>query len=140
MTESDLITVYREYLACLNGRQWDSLGQFVADRLHYNGKPLSLSDYRAMLIADTRAIPDLEFRPQLLLADDHVVSARLYFECTPRDTFLGFEPTGGPMAFPEHVFYRFDDGRIVEVWSLIDKESIREQLSGVTHPAPKRER
>ena len=31
------------------------------------------------------------------------------------------------MSFPEHVFYRFDDRRIVEVWSVIDKEAIRER-------------
>jgi len=33
------------------------------------------------------------------------------------------------VAFPEHVFYRFDEWRIVEVWSVIDKEAIREQIS-----------
>ncbi|WP_232375429.1 ester cyclase [Mycolicibacterium baixiangningiae] len=32
------------------------------------------------------------------------------------------------MSFAEHVFYRFRAERIVEVWSLIDKEAIREQL------------
>lgn len=31
--------------------------------------------------------------------------------------------------FAEHVFHRFENQRIVEVWSVIDKEAIREQLS-----------
>jgi predicted ester cyclase len=34
------------------------------------------------------------------------------------------------VSFPEHVFYRFDDRRIVEVWSVIDKQAVREQVSG----------
>jgi predicted ester cyclase len=129
MSESDLLAVYHDYLACLNDRRWGKLGEFVADRLVYNGKHMRLNDYRAMLEADVHAIPDLQFRPELLLADDHVVSCRLFFECNPRHAFLGFEPTGGQVSFSEHVFYRFQNRRIVEVWSVIDKEAIREQIS-----------
>ena len=43
--------------------------------------------------------------------------------------FLGYEPTGERVSFPEHVFYRFDNRQIVEVWSVIDKAAIGEQLS-----------
>ena len=130
MTAGDLRVVYRDYLACLNERRWDELGRFVADDVLYNGERVGLDGYRAMLEADTRAIPDLQFVPQILIADDHAVSCRLLFECTPQQPFLGFEPTGGRVSFSEHVFYRFEDRRIAEVWSLIDKESIRAQQRG----------
>jgi len=126
---SDLLLVYRDYLACLNERRWDDLGRFVAEEVVYNGEWIGLSGYRAMLQADTDAIPDLEFIPDILLADDRVVSCRLFFQCTPQQAFLGFEPTGGRLSFPEHVFYAFDNRQIVEVWSVIDKETIRQQLS-----------
>lgn len=129
MTERDLLTVYRDYLACLNERHWDALGQFVGDDVVYNGVRVGLSGYRAMLEGDAAAIPDLQFVPEILIADDRVVSCRLFFQCTPRDAFLGFEPTGQRVSFAEHVFYRFEKGRIVEVWSLIDKEAVREQIS-----------
>jgi len=129
MKSGDLLVVYRDYLACLNERRWDELGRFVADEVLYNGKRLGLSGYRAMLEADTEAIPDLEFIPEILLADGHVVSCRLFFQCTPLQAFLGFKPTGGRVSFPEHVFYRFDNRQIVEVWSVIDKAAIGEQLS-----------
>ena len=127
--DNDLVVVYRDYLACLNERRWDKLGRFVADEVVYNGKRLGLSGYRAMLEADTVAIPDLQFIPEILLADDHIVSCRLFFQCSPQRTFLGFEPPGRRISFPEHVFYRFDNRQIVEVWSVIDKETIREQVS-----------
>lgn len=129
MTEHDLLTIYRGYLACLNERRWSRLGEYVAVDVSYNGGRLTLAGYRAMLEADTHAIPDLQFHPELLLADDHVVACRLYFRCHPQHAFLGFEPTGGPISFAENVFYRFDEGRIAEVWSVIDKEAIREQVS-----------
>jgi predicted ester cyclase len=128
INDNALLTVYRNYLACLNERRWDELGTFVADRLSYNGNQFSLDDYRGMLQSDVRAIPDLQYRPELLLADDAIVSCRLLFQCTPQHTFLGFEPTGQQFTFAEHVFYRFEHRRIVEVWSLIDRDSIREQI------------
>ena len=133
MRGSGLLAVYREYLACLNARRWDDLGRFVADEVLYNGKLIGLNGYREMLVSDTHAIPGLEFVPEILLADEHVVACRLFFQCTPRHAFLGFEPTGGQVSFAEHVFYRFDNGQIVDVRSLIDTETIREQISREMH-------
>ena len=127
MNADDLLEIYRNYLACLNERRWSTLGEYVADGVVHNGRALGLSGYRAMLEADTHAIPDLEFVSEILLADDRVVSCRLVFHCTPQHPFLGFEQTGQPVSFSEHVFYRFDDRRIGEVWSLIDRDAIRQQ-------------
>lgn len=130
--DDDSLGFYREYLACLNDRRWEDLGRFVDDDVVHNGRRLGLSGYRAMLEADTRAIPDLEFTPQILIADGNVVACRLFFECTPKHVFLGFEPTGERISFAEHVFYRLDNGRIAEVWSVIDKEAVRDQLRAAT--------
>jgi predicted ester cyclase len=33
------------------------------------------------------------------------------------------------VAFAEHVFYRFRDGRIEQVWSLIDTDALRDQMT-----------
>jgi predicted ester cyclase len=82
-----------------------------------------------MLESDTRATPDLQFVPEILITADQVVSCRLFFQCIPRHAFLGFEPTGRRVSFAEHAFYRFENGRIVQVWSVIDKQAVREQVS-----------
>jgi predicted ester cyclase len=129
MDDGDSLGLYRDYLTCLNERRWVDLGRFVADEVVHNGRPLGVAGYRAMLEADTHAVPDLQFIPAILIADGRTVACRLAFECTPQHTFLGFEPTGEPISFVEHVFYRFEDRRIIEGWSLIDREAIREQLS-----------
>jgi predicted ester cyclase len=127
MKDDDLLGIYRKYLACLNDRRWSALGEYVADDVVHNGRALGVSGYRAMLEADTHAIPDLEFVPEILLADDCIVSCRLIFRCTPLHAFLGFEPTGQAVSFAEHVFYRIYDRRIGEVWSVIDRDAIRQQ-------------
>lgn len=125
-----MIDVYRDYLDCLNDRRWDDLGRFVADGVVHNGNHLGLSGYRGMLESDTEAIPDLRFTAELLLADADLVACRLFFRCTPRHPWAGFEPTGKELSFTEHAFYRFRDRKIAEVWSLIDKEAVRAQVSG----------
>jgi predicted ester cyclase len=56
------------------------------------------------------------------------VACRIRFDCTPTASFRGIPPTGRPISFVEHVFYRYEDGRIAQIWSLIDMEAIREQL------------
>jgi predicted ester cyclase len=127
-TVRELPAIYRDYLACLNERRWEELSRFVSDTVQYNGERLGLAGYRAMLEADTEAIPDLRYVPEIVVADDRMVSCRLSFQCTPQQQFLGFEPTGGRVSFSEHVFYRFEDRQIAEVWSLIDRETIRNQL------------
>jgi predicted ester cyclase len=124
-----LAQIYRRYLQCLNERRWDDLGEFVAHDVIHNGRPLGLSGYRAMLEADTAAIPDLLFIAELLVTQEDVVACRLGFHCTPRQRFLGFDPPGTPISFAEHVFYRFRDSTIAEVWSVIDTQSIAAQTA-----------
>ena len=130
MNTEALADVYRRYLRCPNNRQWDELGQFVCEDVTHNQKPIGLTGYRAMLEGDTAAIPDLHFLAELFVADADLVACRLAFQCTPQQPFLGFEPTGTQISFAEHVFYRFREGKIAEVWSLVDAQAIAAQTTG----------
>jgi predicted ester cyclase len=129
MTREALTDVYRRYLDCLNARRWDDLGEFVAEEVSHNDRPLGLSGYRAMLEGDVRTIPDLRFVPDRVVVESDALACRLVFRCTPQRPFLGFEPTGAPITFAEHAFYTFRDHRIVEVSSLLDTRAVAAQLS-----------
>jgi predicted ester cyclase len=126
--EPDLSTLYRNYLDCLNRRNWSSLGQFVDDDVIHNGRPFGLSGYRNMLEQDVRDIPDLRFDIELLVNEPPVVASRLRFNCSPKGTFLGLHIDGKRIDFTENVFYAFRDGKIVQVWSVIDKSAIEAQI------------
>lgn len=121
--------LYRAYLACLNERRFDDLGGFVHDELTDNGAPLTLDDYRALLVGDVTTIPDLVFTVDRLVVEGDEVAARLRFDCSPRGEFRGPAADGRRVTFAGHVFYRFAGGRIAEVWSLIDVEAVRAQLA-----------
>ncbi len=128
MTKTDLSGIYRDYIACLNGRNWPKLEQFVHDEVHYNGRRIGLSGYREMLVKDVSQIPDLHFDIELLMSDPPYVASRLRFDCTPKGTFLGLEVNGKRVSFTENVFYEFRQGKIAQVWSIIDKAAIEAQL------------
>jgi predicted ester cyclase len=125
---TDLEAVYRAYLDCLNARDHDRLDRYVHDTLRYNDRTLTREDYRALLADDVARIPDLAYTVDLLVVRGDHVACRLWFDCTPRAAFHGIEPDGRRVAFAEHAFYRFEAGRIAQVWSLIDLDAVRAQL------------
>lgn len=125
---TDLEDVYRAYIACLNAQDWRRLGDYVHAEATHNARPLGLAGYREMLEQDYRDIPDLQFHIALLVADAGNVAARLQFDCTPVGGFLGLPVNGQRVQFTENVFYAFRDGKIAEVWSVIDKAAIESQL------------
>src|SRR4051794_40402114 len=128
MPEADLSDVYRDYIACLNRRDWPKLGQFVDDDVIHNGRRVGLSGYLGMLERDVDEIPNLYFNVQLLICDPPYIASRLGFDCTPRGTFLGLDVSGKRVSCTENVFYEFRSERICQVWSIIDKAAIAAQL------------
>ena len=128
MTTNQLERVYRNYIACLNGRDLSGLERYVDEGATHNGRPLGLSGYRAMLEQDFADIPDLRFDIELLVVNPPYIASRLHFQCTPRATFMNLNVGGVTVSFAENVFYEFMEGKIVRVWSVIDKEAIEAQL------------
>ena len=128
MTPAELANIYRDYIACLNRQNWAALGRFVHDEVAHNARPLGLAGYRAMLEQDFREIPDLHFNLELLASEPPNIAARLKFDCAPVGLFLGLAVNARRVSFCENVFYQFRDGKIRQVWSVIDKAAIEAQL------------
>ena len=120
---------YRAYIDCLNRQDWDELGRYVADDVKHNGRALGLSGYRSMLIKNFEDIPDLRFVVVRLACDPPLIAARLMFDCSPKRRFLGLEINGQRISFAENVFYEVQGGKIIDVFSVIDKTSIENQIA-----------
>ena len=126
--QTDTSTIYDRYIACLNARDWDRLGEFVADDAIHNGRRLGVDGYRAMLEENCRDIPDLRFDLDLVVADEAHIASRIRFDCKPTGAFLGLPVNGKRVVFHEHAFYTLTAGKIAEVFSVIDKAAIEAQL------------
>jgi predicted ester cyclase len=126
----NLAEIYEAYIACLNAHDLSRLDGYVADSVIYNGQLIGLAGYREMLAGNYRDIPDLRFVIDRLLSDLSTVASRLRFDCRPKAEFLGLRVDRRHVVFHENVFYRFAEGRIREVWSVIAKGEIEKQLNG----------
>ena len=128
MTPAEITGRFRAYIDCLNARDWESLGEHVHPRAMHNGRPFGLDGYRRMLEGDVAAIPDLRFVIAGTVAEPPVLAAQLEFDCRPVGTLFDLPVNGRRIRFSEHVFYRWREGLIHDVCSLIDVEAIRAQL------------
>jgi predicted ester cyclase len=128
MTDPDLEDRYRGYLTCLNERHFEDLPRYVHDPVVHNDRTLNIAEFQALLRLDATEIPDLHYAIERLVIQDEQVACRIRFACTPAASFRGLPPIGQPISFVEHVFYRYQGGKIAEIWSVIDMDAIREQL------------
>jgi predicted ester cyclase len=125
----DLEERYRAYLTCLNERRFDDLADFAHDPVVHNGRTLSVADFQTLLKRDSAEIPDLTYVIEGLVVQDDQVACRIRFDCTPVTDFRGLPTAGKAVSFAEHVFYRYEGGKIAEIWSVIDTDAIRDQLT-----------
>jgi len=75
-----------------------------------------------------QAFPDLQAHIEDIVAADDRVALRLRFRGTHTGEFLGIPPTGHPIEYVSHEFYRIADGLIAEEWICSDMATLFRQL------------
>ena len=77
-----------------------------------------------------KAFPDIHFVIEGVVERDGCLAARVTLEGTQRGEFAGIPATGNRMKVYDFAMYRIVDGKITDVWSLIDMQALRDQLQG----------
>jgi predicted ester cyclase len=80
-----------------------------------------------------RAYPDLRVTVEDLIEEGDKVVARNTVTGTHQGEYLGIAPTGRSVTYKEIFICRFVDGRIAEIWGVVDVFSQLKQLG--TMPA-----
>ena len=75
-----------------------------------------------------RAFPDLRITVENLIAEGDTVVARNTVTGTHQGDYRGLPPTGKPITYNEIFIFRFADGRIAEIWGVVDVFSQMKQL------------
>jgi steroid delta-isomerase-like uncharacterized protein len=79
------------------------------------------------------AFPDLEFTVDMIFGEGDFVVGR----CTASGTHLGpwggIEPTGRRATYSAVNIFRFEDGRVAEIWNHRDDLGLAEQLGAPVH-------
>lgn len=81
--------------------------------------------------------PDLTINIDDLVGESDKVVWRITASGTHRGPFQGVPPSGKPVKFGAQYTFRFENGRIVERWSTIDRVSVLVQIGALALPARK---
>jgi predicted ester cyclase len=113
---TELAAFYRSYLRRCNEHRFDTLGEFVDEKVEVNDAGMGLRRYAEGLGSVVEVFPDFHWDLRRLLVDGCWLSAHLF------DT--GTTPAGRSVEIREFAMYRVDGGRIVEVWGDLDRERL----------------
>ena len=80
--------------------------------------------------------PDVEYTVQQAFAGDDVVTLIWSAQGTHSGEFQGYAPTGTSAAWSGINVYRFECGRVVEVWAEVDALGRLRQMGVVGTPTP----
>lgn len=78
--------------------------------------------------------PDLTVRGEDMVVADEKVAARVTLTGTHEGAFLGIEPTGQEVEISAIGMFRFEDGKVAEVWFESDQLGALQQLGVIESP------
>jgi predicted ester cyclase len=127
-TAEALTNIYTAYIRSINEQTMhETFSKFFYPIVHHNSHTYSIDDYREMIESSFQDICGLQFTIEHLVVDVEAqhIAACLGFTGTPVNSFRGILPSGGPVQFSEHAFYKIRAGKIEQVWSLLDLASYK---------------
>jgi steroid delta-isomerase-like uncharacterized protein len=132
-TEQNKELVRRFYEEAWNRGNGDiAFEVFADDYLRHDlrpGEPLSGPAGQKKIAEDFRlAFPDLRFTVDLLLGEGDFVVGRWTATGTNLGAWAGIEPSGRHVTFSCVNIFRFDDGKVVEIWNHRDDLGLLQQL------------
>lgn len=109
----ELRSIYMKYVACLNAKSYEDIAKFVNDDVVHNGKRLGVAGYTQLIKDSFETYPWLHFNIGMLVVDEtqQTIAARLILK--------GTDPNATDVP-REHIFYKFQHGKISEAWSMLD--------------------
>lgn len=130
MPKGNLRAFYERYIAALNARDFDVMGELINDDVTLNGQPVKRHDIIAVLRDEVASVPDLHWVLTNLIIDGDRIGAQLINTGTPAKKFVGVDPTGASFKVVEYAVYQVVDGRFKHMAAIHDAEEVKRQLGG----------
>ncbi|KAF3800920.1 hypothetical protein GCG54_00010193 [Colletotrichum gloeosporioides] len=130
--ELDLKELYKAYITSINEKTMErDFERFCHPELEHNSRRLTITEYIPLISDSQDAIQNLHFHIEELLVDKETqqIAARLEFTGTPVREWGGAKPNGNSVKFHENIIYQLHEGKIARVWSVIELNVYRQQLS-----------
>ena len=117
-----------------NQQHFDEFASFLSESIQFNFRGTqqvtNLAGLKALVAFWRAAFPDLHFRVNEIIAENDLVAANMVFTGTHQGQWKGVPPTGEKIRVEEMMFFRFEQGKIVELWEVFDEREMLDQLRG----------
>jgi steroid delta-isomerase-like uncharacterized protein len=115
-----------------NNAKFDNVAAHLAEAMtfHFRGHdiPDSLDNLKRLVAGWRSAFPDLRFTIEDMLADDDRVAVRMTMTGTHQGTWKQIPATGKHITVTAMMFFRFENGLLVETWEDYDEYGLYQQL------------
>lgn len=101
--------------------------------MHFPDGDQNVEQYKGLCQAYFSAFPDLHITTDLLVAEGEKVTKVWTANCTHKGDFLGIPVTGKKIVVKGIEVFRIVDGKIKEIWAIMDNLGMMQQL-GVIPP------
>jgi len=106
---------------------------------HAPGEPAPLASqaWTEFIGSFAAGFPDLRLTVEDVVADEHMVAARVSFSGTHTGEFQSLPPTNKKVAFGAVEINRMMDGKVAEHWVQLDQVAMLRQLGMLIIPGPR---
>lgn len=80
------------------------------------------------------AFPNLDIEIEEIISEGDQVAARHTSTGTHEGELMGIEPTGSPVEVSALMMFRFEDGKVAEIWFHDDRVSMLRQIGALDAP------
>jgi predicted ester cyclase len=120
VSRESVLAVYERYNATCNRHAFDQLDEFVRPVVRVNGTEQTLQEYADGLFEVHRAFPDYRWEIQRTVFEAPWLAVQFLDSGTHLGPWRGVAPTRKTVTTDEFAMYRFEGGRIAEVWVTAD--------------------
>lgn len=112
---------YREYIDAVNCGRFFEPAEFYHDQIECNDRIFSREDFTSKILGFFPLLmPDGRIKISNIIVDENHLASRLIRTGTLTREWKGVKPDGDAVTFVEHAFYRFREGRVAAIWSVVD--------------------
>ncbi len=116
-----------------NEQDFESIDGVLANEFefHIGGttRVMSVDELREIVATWHLGFSDFRFETHAIVSAEDRAAAHTTLVGTHDGPWGGLDATGRSVSIEHMFFFRFEDGRIVEVWELLDRSEIRRQLT-----------
>ncbi len=120
-----------------NAQEFDGVAEALRRFVFHIGgesRTMGVAELDAIVRSWHEAFPDLRFEVHAVTASEDLAALHATLRGTHLGPWRGRAATGRTIELEHMFFFRFDDRRITDVWELLDRSELAQQLGD--RPSP----